>query len=329
MILNMVRFDGAERGEPFTDAQRADPGPVIAAAKRSHDFVWIGLSDPDGDEMAVFADLLGLHPLAVADATTGKQQPKIQLYKEHLFIVMWAIETSSDLEVGIENVFLFVRDGLLLTVQRGGEKDGLDIEHTLSTTPVDIRGGVMAGVYAIMAEVAKGYAEFASEIETDLQEVEGQVFNPATQEDEERIYRLRQRVAKTARAVGGLATALKTSRDHFTEMAVGNESVEPYLNDLLDDLLGTDQLLKDQVQSLDAVVSTHENNVARRQNTDTRKISALAALLSVPAVFAGIFGMNFKNLPGVSWSFGWEALLITVIVIDSVLFWSFRRRHWI
>jgi magnesium transporter len=329
MILNMVTFDGTGSGTPLTDAQRTDLVPVIDAAKRPRDFVWIGLSDPDSDEMAVFADVLGLHPLAVADAVTGKQQPKIQFYKEHLFIVMWAIAHPSELDVHIDDIFLFVREGLLLTVQRGGGKDRIDIEQTLSTTPVDIRGGVMGGVYAIMADVAAGYTEFTSDMEIELQEVEAQVFDQETRDDAQRIYRLRQHVAKIARAAGGLATALKASRDHFTELSVGNESVAPYLNDLLDDLLGTDQLLKDQVQSLDAVVSTHENNVARQQNSDTRKISALAALLSIPAIFAGIFGMNFKNLPGVTWTYGWEALLLVVIVIDGFLFWSFKRRHWI
>jgi magnesium transporter len=125
--------------------------------------------------------------------------------------------------------------------------------------------------------------------------------------------------------VSSLAKALETSKDRVGKLTVGSKRLEPYLLDLL---AGTAQLVSDQGSALDGVVSTHENNVASHQNIDTRKISAFAALLSVPAVLAGLLGMNFKNLPGVDWTYGWEALAASVLIIDAAIFVNFKRRHW-
>jgi len=95
------------------------------------------------------------------------------------------------------------------------------------------------------------------------------------------------------------------------------------------DLAATAQLVSDQGIALDGVVSSHESNISNQQNDDTRKISAFAALLSVPTVLAGLFGMNFKNLPGVSWTYGWEALIAVVVILDVLMFINFKRRHWL
>ena len=101
------------------------------------------------------------------------------------------------------------------------------------------------------------------------------------------------------------------------------------MRDLLDDLVGTAALTADQNAGLDGIVSTHQNNVASRQNVDTRKISAFAALLAIPAVVAGLYGMNFKNLPGVTWVYGWIVIAGTIVILDVIAIIIFKRRRWI
>jgi magnesium transporter len=302
---------------------------TVAAAKRSRKFVWIGLEDPDEAEMRALADELGLHPLATVDAITGKQQPKIQSFDEHLFVVMWMLRRTRSAKLGIGELFLFVREGLLVTVQRDMGAHPLAVDEILEATETSLNAGAVGGMYGLMASVASAYSEVASDVETQLEQLEAQVFNSKTAEDGEKIYRLRQQIGKLQRAVASMARALETSRDRVTELAVGNTAIHPYLHDLLDDLAGTAQLVSDQREALDGVLSSHENNVASQQNVDTRKISAIAALLSVPAVLAGLAGMNFKNLPGVNWTYGWEALVAIILVIDGVMFVNFRRRRWL
>ena len=137
------------------------------------------------------------------------------------------------------------------------------------------------------------------------------------------------RIGKIDRAVSSLARALEVSRPHLASVSVAGRQVEPYVEDLLDMLSGTASLLRDQSSTLDAVVASHENNAAARQNDDVRRISAIAALLSVPALTAGIFGMNFADLPLVKVAYGWTWVLAGAVLVDVVVFLLFRRRGWL
>jgi magnesium transporter len=329
MIRDVITFHDNNAPKPLSKAARKSLAAPIAAAKRAGGFLWIGLEDPDEKEMKALAEQLGLHPLATLDATNGKQQPKIQSYDEHLFVVMWLLHESRASRLSVGELFLFVREGLLVTVQRDMSTHPLDIPTILDATETSLSSGSVGGLYGVMANVANTYSDLSSEVEKDLEHLERQVFDEHKADDSARIYRLRQELGKLQRAVSSMAKALETSRDRVDKLAVGNRVIEPYLRDLLDDLAGTAQLVSDQGSALDGVVSSHENNVASQQNDDTRKISAFAALLSVPTVLAGLYGMNFKNLPGVNWGFGWETLLAVVIVLDVLMFINFKRRHWL
>ena len=129
--------------------------------------------------------------------------------------------------------------------------------------------------------------------------------------------------------MSSLARSLESSREHFASVSVAGHEVEPYVRDLLDRLTGTAEVLRDQSSTLDAVVASHENNAASRQNDDTRRISAIAALLSVPALTAGIYGMNFQDLPLVDTALGWAYVVGAAVLIDAVAIVLFRRRGWL
>ena len=329
MIRDAITFHDSTAPKPLSKTARASLAAPIAAARRAGGFVWIGLEDPDEKEMKALAEQLNLHPLATLDAVNGKQQPKIQSYNEHLFVVMWLLHESRSSRLSVGELFLFVKDGVLVSVQRNMAKHPLDIAEILDATETSLQGGAAGGLYGVMANVANHYSDLASDVERDLEQLERQVFDQDATDDAATMYRLRQELGKLQRAVSSMAKALETSRERVDDLAVGNKALAPYLRDLLDDLAGTAQLISDQGVALDGVVASHENNVASQQNDDTRKISAFAALLSVPTVLAGLFGMNFKNLPGVSWTYGWEALLALVIVLDTAMFINFKRRHWL
>lgn len=110
---------------------------------------------------------------------------------------------------------------------------------------------------------------------------------------------------------------------------MGSDEIVPYLHDLLDDAAGTAALINNQSRALDAILSSHENNVAARQNQDMRTISAFAALLALPTLIAGLYGMNFKNIPLVQWQYGWLVIGAAIIVVDVVIYLMFKRRHWL
>jgi magnesium transporter len=319
-------LDGIER---LDDADVSDVPAAIKKASRRDGFVWVSLVNPDEELVTEARERLGIHPVAAADVVSGRQQPKVQKFAEHLFVLLWQIllqEGSSDIDLG--QTFLYIGEGWLLTVQRT-DGEATDLHELVSESPVELRNSPMAAAYVIMAHIVDGYAKAAADVESDLEELEEQVFTDSTTEDHRRIYRVRKNIGRIDRAVSSIAAALRESTDHLDAMTVRNEHVVPYLHDLLDDAAGTAALINNQSRALDAILSSHENNVAARQNKDMRTISAFAALLALPTLIAGLYGMNFKNIPLVQWQYGWLAIGVAMVVVDIVIYVMFKRRNWL
>lgn len=327
MIRKLALLAGEGRRE-LGDMPRSEL-PALAGRRRDG-YVWVALVDPDPAEIEEFARLFGLHPLAVADAVSGRQQPKIQAYQDHLFIVLWGLmEGGGLLEVAIVPTFIFVREGVLVTVQRQGMGSAPDLGPILEDAVGTVGSGAVGGLYAIMRSFVEVYTRVADRIETELEVLEAQVFDERLRERDRRIYALRKRIGRIQRAISGLSVALQASGQHLAGLRMGHERIEPYFRDLIEDLAATNQLVNDQDRALDGVLASHQNNVSIRQNSDMRKISAYAALLSVPAVLSALFSFSFQYMPGVDWPYSWEVVVAAIIVIDVLLFVAFKRRDWL
>lgn len=330
MLTHTIRYDRRGAPHPVEGASA-----LVAALRRrsrgSRDgFVWLEAWAPDDAEMAQLATLLGLDPRSAAEAAGGGQQPKIQRFEHHLTIVAWTLEfRSTHPRIAIGEVFLYVTRDALLVVRRSRLPDATRQPSREADDGVEVTGGALGAAFLLLDDLCAQYADLADRIEDELEEIEREVYDDAIVESRTRIYRLRQQIGKVGRAVSSLARSLESSRDHFASVSVAGHEVEPYVRDLLDRLTGTAEVLRDQSSTLDAVVASHENNAAARQNDDVRRISAIAALLSVPALTAGIFGMNFADLPLVKVAYGWTWVLAGAVLVDVVVFLLFRRRGWL
>lgn len=319
--------------EALPDLDVADIPNAVSEARRNDEFVWLCLVDPDPDTINAARETLGIHPIAAADVVSGRQQPKVQKFAEHLFILLWNV-MPADGSDGLDGLvlgetILYIGDGWLLTVQRGEGGNLTDLYELVKDAPEELRNGAMPTAYTVMANVVDGYAKAAADVEADLEELEEQVFTESTTEDHRRIYEIRKDIGRIDRAVSSIAAALRGSIDHFETLTVGKEHIMPYLRDLLDDAAGTAELINHQSAALDAILSTHENNVSARQNRDMRTISAFAALLALPTLIAGVYGMNFENLPPFEWEYGWVVVVLAMITVDLVIYRMFKRRHWL
>jgi len=315
--------------ETLDDVGISDLPEAIRKAARRKGFVWVQLVDPDEKLVTEARQTLGIHPVAAADVVSGRQQPKVQQFADHLFVLLWNIVEQESSDIALAQTFLYMGDGWLLTVQRAEEGQPTDLTALVEESPTELRDSPMAAAYVIMAAIVDGYAKAAADVETALVELEEQVFNDSTTEDHKRIYRVRKSVGRIDRAVSSIAAALRESTDHLEAMTVGHDHVVPYLHDLLDDAAGTAALISDQSRALDAILSSHESNVAARQNKDMRTISAFAALLALPTLIAGLYGMNFKNIPLVQWQYGWVVIAAALVTIDIIIYLMFKRRRWL
>ena len=286
------------------------------------DFVWIGMDRPDADELDTVAGPLGLHPLAVEDALEPHQRPKVERYSDHLFVSVRAV-TYSDDDIRTHEVNVFVGEQYLLSVRHGGapldaaRRRAESSEHALALGP-------LVALHALLDVIVDHYEEVAVELEQDVEEVESSVFSDERTSDSNRIYRLKREVLEFRRAVTPLREPLRRfGRD------VEPESARPYFRDVDDHLQRAADTIDAIDHLLDNALTAHLAQLSVQQNDDMRKLTAGATLFAVPTAIAGIYGMNFRVMPELDWTYGYPLVMGVTAVLCIGIFRRFRRAGWL
>ncbi|MGW5239677.1 magnesium/cobalt transporter CorA [Monashia sp. NPDC004114] len=301
-------------------------------------FLWIGLKDPTDEEFALVNEELNLHPLAVEDAVYGHQRAKIEQYEGSTFVVLKTlryIEATSDVETG--EVMLFIGDKFVVTVRHGEGNALAGVRQRLEIEPERLGHGPMTVLHAVMDSVVDNYVLVDREIKKDLDEIEEQVFGSAHSGDANTIYRLKREVLEFRRASQPLAETLANFMERGRGRALDTELVV-FFRDVADHL----RLVNDHVESYDRlltdILSAHLASVSVKQNEDMRRISAWVAIAAVPTMIAGIYGMNFENMPELSASihlgssefrYGYFLVLGIMAGACTLLYRAFKRSGWL
>jgi magnesium transporter len=299
-----------------------------AEAIDAGDFVWVGLYKPSEGELDDVARAFGLHPLAVEDALKAHQRPKLERYDESLFLTLktlWYVDADDAVETGEIN--LFVGTDFVVTVRHGRGSELHSARARLESDTAVLTHGPSAVVYAVCDTVVDGYTDVVAELETDVDEIEASVFSPARTNDSTRIYVLKREISEVRRAVMPLREPMRRFADGLVP-GVGREA-GPFFRDVLDHL----NQAADVVDSLDSLLSTafeaHLARITVQQNDDMRKISAGVALLVVPTLIAGVYGMNFDHMPELRWEFGYPFALALMIGVSAALWALFKKSGWL
>jgi len=319
----------------YRDGERLDLGletgdlaGVRAKATGPHDFVWVGLHDPDSHELDAIADLYDLHELAVEDAISAHQRPKVERYADSLFIVLktlWYVDEEDAVETG--EISLFVGHKFIVTVRHGKGGALSEARHRLEGMSSVLAHGPSAVVYAVCDSVVDHYEEVAESLQEDVDEVEKSVFSTQRTSDAARIYILKRELAEMRRAV----MPLREPMNRFTAGAVRgiHEDAAPYFRDVWDHL----NRVAETIDSLDGLLSTafdaHIAQISIQQNDDMRRISAAVGLVAAPTLIGSIYGMNFDHMPELHWLYGYPMALIMMALSSLVVFIISKRAGWL
>ena len=313
-------------------------------AKETSGFVWIGLQQPTSEDIAAVAREFGLPALAVEDAVKAHQRPKVEVHDGVVFVVLKPIHYVDHEEVvDITEIAIFLGQNFVVTVRHGHSDMLRQVRAELDgDDPELLRHGPTAVLYRTADLVVDGYEEAIEYINDDVDEIETQVFGSAGGEDHsERIYKLKREIAEFRRAVFPLVTALSRLADNAVPGI--DPGAAPYFRDVHDHALraadaieGHDRLLSDVLQAdlarvgaRQSQIAIRQNEIAVRQNEDMRKISAWAAMALVPTAVAGIYGMNFQNMPELRWKYGYFLAVGAIATACLVLYRLFRRNGWL
>jgi magnesium transporter len=290
-------------------------------------FVWLGVLEPSAEEFEAIAREFDLHELAVEDAIKAHQRPKVELYGETLFVVVKTAQyVDSDEVIEIGELMLFVNPRFIVTV-RHGEGELTEVRARIERRPDLLQHGPGMVLYAILDHVVDGYEAAAQGVDVDIQEVERQVFSEDGDNPAERIYKLEREVLDFHAAVVPLAGAVdEITRGHFE---VVPDELHDYFRDVHDHLRRVGGRIAGFRELLGSALHANLTQVSVRQNEDMRKISAWVAIIAVPTMIAGIYGMNFDHMPELHWRFGYPTVLVVIAAVCALLYRRFKRAGWL
>jgi magnesium transporter len=323
MIVNCAAYEKGLRCDGDLSLDEAG----AAAQSDEEGFVWLGVLEPSAEELESIASEFDLHELAVEDAVKAHQRPKVELYGETLFVVVKTTRyVDSDEVIEIGELMLFVNPRFIVTV-RHGESDLSEVRSRIEQRPDLLKHGPGMVLYAILDHVVDGYEAAAQGIDVDIQEVEREVFSDEVNNPAERIYKLEREVLDFSAAAVPLAGAVEEiTRGQFE---VVPDDLSEYFRDVHDHLRRVSGQIGGFRDLLGSALHANLTQVSVRQNEDMRKISAWVAILAVPTMIAGIYGMNFDTMPELHWRFGYPAVLAVIAVACTLLYRRFKQAGWL
>jgi len=316
----------------YKDGQRQDDvsfDQAFESCRAPGTLVWIGLHEPTDDEFDSVRREFDLHELAVEDAMKGHQRPKLEAYdNDQLFLVL---KTARYLEPDVlefGEILIFVGDQYVVSVRHGEASPLHGVREELEKRPDMLKCGTGAVVHAIIDKVVDDYSPVMTNLDIDITELEAEAFGDGRPAGlTERIYRLKRQVINLHRAMAPLSEPLGRLADG--RYPVIHHNIQPYIRDVYDHLL-RDVTQADQFRELlTSILEANLTQVSVRQNEEMRKISAWAAILAVPTLIAGVYGMNFRNMPELRWHYGYPIAVGVMLSICVGLYGYFRHIDWL
>jgi len=311
----------------YTDA-------VSRVRESGQGFVWVGLHSPDGDQMKGVSETFDLHELICEDAVHAHQRPKLERYDDTMFLVLKTVkyvehERLSEAKEVVETgeIMVMVGPDFVITVRHGEHSELASVRRQLEARPELLSLGPIAVMHAITDHLVDIYLEVTEAMEKDIDAAEESIFTPRTTVAVEPIYLLKREVMELRRAVAPLAPAL----NHLTagDNPLISKEIRRYFRDVQDHHTSVAEHIAGYDEVLSSLIGAAVAKSGVEQNTDMRKISAWVAIASVPTMIAGIYGMNFDNMPELHWKYSYFVVLGVLATVVVVLWRTFRRNHWL
>ena len=296
-------------------------------SKRPGHVVWIGLFEPSPETLQQVQTQFNLHPLAIEDAGNAHQQPKIEQYGDSLFIVA---RTAQMLEgrIAFGETHLFVGKGYVISVRHGASVSYARVRERCESCPTMLSHGEDYILYGILDFIVDKYAPVLEAIHEEVETIEDSILNKVLQHsDVDRLYLLRRDLLRLRNAVAPLLEVCQ--RLAHTEVVAIDSAMQPHFRDVTDHV----RRVKEEIDTLREVLAfafeASQMTGQMYQTGITRQLASWAAILAVPTAIAGIYGMNFKNMPELQWEYGYFVVIAAIITICVTLFTRFRKNNWL
>ncbi len=296
-------------------------------ARKDDHVVWIGLFEPDATLLRCVQQQFGLHPLAVEDATNAHQRPKLEQYGDALFVVARTAQLI-DGRIAFGETHIFLGRGYIVSVRHGASTSYRSVRQHWETCPTSLAKGEDFILYAILDFIVDNYMPVLDAIHDEVEEIEDMVLaRPMARTEIECLYMLRRDLLRLRNAIMPLV-------DVCQRLTNGNvpqvrTTLAPMFREVTDHL----RTVQEKIDSLREVLAfAFEASLLvgqSQENAITKRLASWAAILAVPTAVAGIYGMNFRNMPELDLHYGYYGVLAFIVASCAVLYWRFKRNGWL
>ena len=321
MLINCAAY---QDGRKLADIDKAD---IHSYLGRPGCFVWVALKDATTEELTEMQGQFGLHELSIEDASHGHQRPKLEEYGDSLFAVVHTVEAAGD-ELNVGELSIFAGPNYVLSVRNRSEQGFTNVRHRTEREPHLLKLGSGFVLYALIDTVVDRYFPVLEDLEDELDRLEERMFaGTPSRENIEALYGLKQKLTTLKHAAGPLQeTTGKLYGGRVPGICAGTQD---YFRDVYDHLLRINQSIDSLRDMLTTAISVNLSLVSIQENETVKRLAAYGALVAVPTMIAGVYGMNFDNMPELAWAWGYPFALGLMVVLDGYLFYRFRKAKWL
>jgi magnesium transporter len=328
MITGRVFVDGKPSDEPV------DPVHANDVLARDDAFLWLDAKDPTDEDLAVLQVAFGFHPLTIEDVKHRHQRPKVEIFHDYAFVVLRPIELTDDGMIEKE-LHAFVGHRFIVTLRPSPACDIDEITSRWERQPELFREGGGYAIYVLIDEVVDDYLTAVERFEDDVDDLEDRVFadeDPGSrgatpsQDVQQRIFRLKREVVRLRR----FAMPVRQGLDLIQERPeIATTSLGPYFRDVMDHVIRVVELADNVRDLLTSLLEVRVAQAANRLNDIMKRVTSWGAVILVPTMVAGIYGMNFRFMPELGWRYGYPLALIVMFGTAVGVWYFFRRKDWL
>lgn len=320
-VVNCVAYASGQR---VADVEVKDISEVL---KQEDRFVWIGLHEPNADLLRQVQQEFGLHDLAIEDAHRAHQRPKLERYGEALFVVLHTAQIQQGhMQYGETHIFVGPR--YVVSVRHGSSLAYTAVRARCEATPQLLSHGPGFVLYALMDFIVDQYFPIVDALESELAAIEEDIFGAtATRATTTRIYQLKRSLLEVKRAISPLIDVC--NRLMRFDLGLISEDSRPYFRDVYDHVIRLNEMVDITRELLASALEASFSLISVAQNEVMKKLGGWVAILAVPTMVAGIYGMNFDVMPELRSPLGYPLALAGMLAACTGLYLGFKRSGWL
>jgi magnesium transporter len=291
------------------------------------EFVWIGLHEPSDDQLKILAKTYGLHELAVEDALHAHQIPKVEVYGEQLFVVAKTAHLEGD-KICYGETAIFVGRHHIISVRHGSMRTHSGVRAQLEASPRLLSQGPDYVLHGILDFIVDGYLPTVQTIEDRVLEMEQKMLANFLERDQiRRLFRLRRQLILFGRILGPMSELVGKLVN--LDLPCIDKHAKPYFRDVFDHIRRVESMVGGLREVMTSVFEASNLLEQQRQGVMTRQLASWAAILAVPTAVAGIYGMNFENMPELKTEYGYYVVLAVIVLFCGILYYRFKKTGWL